>query len=108
MAFPKIRGDIIQNAKCYLGLHQYIFTVHNRNLDDLVVFVKFDDVIIAISYFELVVPDTILHCALTSIYRVIQKKYTLPKNYFPKTTDSKSMSCVRIETKSLKVLMSMI
>jgi hypothetical protein len=31
-----------------------------------------------------------------------KKKYTLSKMYFTKTTDDKSMSCVRMERKSLK------
>jgi hypothetical protein len=39
---------------------------------------------------------------------LFKKKYTLSKIYFTKTTDAKSMSCVRMERKSLKVLMSMI
>jgi hypothetical protein len=39
---------------------------------------------------------------------LFQKKYTLSKIYFTKTTDAKSMSCVRIERKSLKVLISII
>jgi hypothetical protein len=39
---------------------------------------------------------------------LFKKKYTLPKIYFTKTTDAKSMSCVRMERKSLKVLISMI
>jgi hypothetical protein len=39
---------------------------------------------------------------------LLKKKYTLSKIYFTKTTDAKSMSCVRMERKSLKVLISMI
>jgi hypothetical protein len=39
---------------------------------------------------------------------LLKKKYTLPKIYFTKTTDAKSMSCVWTERKSLKVLISMI
>jgi hypothetical protein len=35
---------------------------------------------------------------------LLKKKYTLSKIYFTKITDAKSMSCVRIERKSLKVL----
>jgi hypothetical protein len=31
---------------------------------------------------------------------LFKKKYTLSKIYFTKTTDAKSMSCVRIERKS--------
>jgi hypothetical protein len=34
---------------------------------------------------------------------LLKKKYTLSKFYFTKTTDAKSMSCVRMERKSLKV-----
>jgi hypothetical protein len=39
---------------------------------------------------------------------LFKKKYTLSKIYFTKTSDAKSMFCVRMERKSLKVLMSMI
>jgi hypothetical protein len=39
---------------------------------------------------------------------LLKKQYTLSKIYFTKTTDDKSMSCVRMERKSLKVLISMI
>jgi hypothetical protein len=39
---------------------------------------------------------------------LFQKKYTLSKIYFTKTSDAKSMSSVRMERKSLKVLISMI
>jgi hypothetical protein len=39
---------------------------------------------------------------------LFKKKYTLSKNYFTKTADAKSMSCVQMERKSLKVLISMI
>jgi hypothetical protein len=39
---------------------------------------------------------------------LFKKKYTFSKNYFTKTTDAKSISCVRMERKSLKVLISMI
>jgi hypothetical protein len=35
---------------------------------------------------------------------LFKKKYTLSKIYFTKTTDAKSMSCVQMERKSLKVL----
>jgi hypothetical protein len=35
---------------------------------------------------------------------LFKKKYTLSKIYFTKTTDAKSMSCVQMEGKSLKVL----
>jgi hypothetical protein len=42
--------------------------------------------------------------AKVDIYRVIKNKYTLSKIYFIKTTDAKSMSCVRMERKSHKVL----
>jgi hypothetical protein len=35
---------------------------------------------------------------------LFKKKYTLSKIYFTKTTDVKSMSCVRTEKKSLRVL----
>jgi hypothetical protein len=35
---------------------------------------------------------------------LFKKKYTLSKIYFTKNTDAKSMSCVRMERKSLKVL----
>jgi 1-aminocyclopropane-1-carboxylate deaminase/D-cysteine desulfhydrase-like pyridoxal-dependent ACC family enzyme len=41
-------------------------------------------------------------------YRVIQKEVYTFKNLFYITTDVKSMSCVRMERKSLKVLISMI
>jgi hypothetical protein len=37
-------------------------------------------------------------------YRVIQKEVYTLKIYFTKTTDAKSMFCVRMERKSLKVL----
>jgi hypothetical protein len=37
-----------------------------------------------------------------------KNKYKLPKIYFTKTTDAKSISCVRMEMKSLKVLISII
>jgi hypothetical protein len=33
---------------------------------------------------------------------LFEKKYTLSEIYFTKTTDAKSMSCVRMERKSLK------
>jgi hypothetical protein len=46
-------------------------------------------------------------CPIT-IYRVTKKKCTHSKIYFTKTTDVKSMSCVRMERKSPKVLISMI
>jgi hypothetical protein len=39
---------------------------------------------------------------------LFKKKHTISKIYFAKTTDAKSMSCVRMERKSLKVLISMI
>jgi hypothetical protein len=39
---------------------------------------------------------------------LFKKKYTLSKIYFTKTTDAKSMSYVRMERKSLKVLISMV
>jgi hypothetical protein len=39
---------------------------------------------------------------------LFKKKCTLSKIYFTKTTDVKSISCVRMERKSLKVLISMI
>jgi hypothetical protein len=39
---------------------------------------------------------------------LFRKKYTLSKIYFTKTADAKSMHCVRMERKSLKVLISMI
>jgi hypothetical protein len=39
---------------------------------------------------------------------LFKKKYTLSKMYFTKTVDAKSMSCVRMERKSLKVLILMI
>jgi hypothetical protein len=39
---------------------------------------------------------------------LFEKKYTLSKIYFTKTTDAKFMFCVQIEMKSLKVLISMI
>jgi hypothetical protein len=39
---------------------------------------------------------------------LFKKKYTLSKIYFTKTTDAKSMSRVQMETKSLKVMISMI
>jgi hypothetical protein len=39
---------------------------------------------------------------------LLKKKYTLSKIYFTKTTDAKSMSCVRMERISIKVLISMI
>jgi hypothetical protein len=35
---------------------------------------------------------------------LFKKKYTLSKIYFTKTTDAKSMFCVRTERKSLEVL----
>jgi hypothetical protein len=39
---------------------------------------------------------------------LFRKKYTLSKMYSTKTTDAKSRSCVRMERKSLEVLISMI
>jgi hypothetical protein len=39
---------------------------------------------------------------------LFKKKYTLSKICFTKTTDAKSMFYVRMERKSLKVLISMI
>jgi hypothetical protein len=39
---------------------------------------------------------------------LLKKKYTLSIIYFTKITDAKSMSCVRIGRKYLKVLLSMI
>jgi hypothetical protein len=39
---------------------------------------------------------------------LLKNKFTISKFYFTKTTDVKSMSCVRMERKSLKVLISMI
>jgi hypothetical protein len=39
---------------------------------------------------------------------LFKKKYKLLKNYFKRTADAKLMSCVRMERKSLKVLISMI
>jgi hypothetical protein len=39
---------------------------------------------------------------------LFKKKYTLLKICFTKTSDAKSMSCVQMERKSLKVLISMI
>jgi hypothetical protein len=39
---------------------------------------------------------------------LFKKKYKLSKIYFTKTTDAKSISCVRMERKSLKVLILMI
>jgi hypothetical protein len=57
--YIKIRGNIIQNSTCYVGLQQYNSTVYNRNFLDLV-FANFYDSTIAISDFELVVPGTIL------------------------------------------------
>jgi hypothetical protein len=55
--YIKIRGGIIQNATCYLGLKQRNFTVNNMNFLDLV-FAHGYNVTVAISDFELVVPDT--------------------------------------------------
>jgi hypothetical protein len=52
---------------------------------------------------ELVSPYLEVYC--TGLFK---KKYTLSEIYFTKTTDAKSMSCVRMERKSLKVLISMI
>jgi hypothetical protein len=46
---------------------------------------------------------------ISQIYTgLFKKKYTLSKIYFTKTTDAKSMSSVRMERKSLKVLISII
>jgi hypothetical protein len=39
---------------------------------------------------------------------LFKKKYSLSKIYFIKTDGAKSLSCVRMESKSLKVLISMI
>jgi hypothetical protein len=39
---------------------------------------------------------------------LFKKKYTLSRIYFTKSTDAKSTSCVRMERKSHKVLISMI
>jgi hypothetical protein len=39
---------------------------------------------------------------------LFKKKNTLSKIYFTKTADAKSMSCVRMEGKSLKILISII
>jgi hypothetical protein len=39
---------------------------------------------------------------------LFKRKYTHSKFYFTKITDAKSMSCVWMERKSLKVLISMI
>jgi hypothetical protein len=39
---------------------------------------------------------------------LFKKKYKLSEIYFTKITDAKSMSCVRMKRKSLKVLISMI
>jgi hypothetical protein len=55
--YTKIRGGIIQNATCYLGLQQCNFTVRRMNLLELV-FANFHNVTVAISDFEWVVPDT--------------------------------------------------
>jgi hypothetical protein len=52
----KIRGGI-QNASCYLGLQQCSFTVSDMKLLDLV-FANSNNITVAISDFELVVPDT--------------------------------------------------
>jgi hypothetical protein len=42
---------------------------------------------------------------IIQLYKVIQKKkYTLSEIYFTKTTVAKSMYCIRMERKSLKVL----
>jgi hypothetical protein len=54
--YTKIRGGI-QNASCYLGLQQSIFTVSDVNLLDFV-FSNSHNVNVAMSDFELVVPDT--------------------------------------------------
>jgi hypothetical protein len=52
--------------------------------------------------------NVILICSSSSSISLFKKKYTLSKIYFTKTTDSKSMACVWMERKSLKVLISMI
>jgi hypothetical protein len=47
--------------------------------------------------------------ATTLLYTgLLKKKYTHSKIYFTETTDAKFMSCVRMERKSLRVLISMI
>jgi hypothetical protein len=46
-----------------------------------------------------------IHDLYTGLFK---KKYTLSKIYFTKAAVVKSMSCVRMERKSLIVLMSMI
>jgi hypothetical protein len=53
----KLRGEMIQNAACFLGLSQYNFTIQSENLLDLVL-ASFTDVAVSDSYTDLVEPDT--------------------------------------------------
>jgi hypothetical protein len=64
--YTKIRGGIVQNDTCFLGLMQCNFTANNMNLLDLV-FANFRDVTVAISDFELVVPDSYHHPLCTDL-----------------------------------------
>jgi hypothetical protein len=45
---------------------------------------------------------TLVICAVCT--GLFEKKYTLSEIYFTKTADAESMSCVRMERKSLNVL----
>jgi hypothetical protein len=48
---------------------------------------------------------SVFYVTLTPYYTgLLEKKYTLSKIYFTKTTDAKSVSCVGMERKYLKVM----
>jgi hypothetical protein len=53
----KLRGEVIQNAACFLGLSQYNLTIQSKNVLDLV-FANFTEVAVSNSYIDSVDPDT--------------------------------------------------
>jgi hypothetical protein len=55
--YTKLRGDMIQNSVCFLGLSQYNPTTQSKNLLDLVL-ANFSDVAVSNSYIDSVEPDT--------------------------------------------------
>jgi hypothetical protein len=60
--YTKLRGEVIHNASCFLGLTQYNLTIQSKNLLHLV-FPNFTDLAVSNSYIDLVELDT-LHPSL--------------------------------------------
>jgi hypothetical protein len=66
--FIKIRGDVIQNAACYLGINYFILTLHNRSLFDLVLQIVQTSVLQLLTLVWLSMIPTILLWLSVSIY----------------------------------------